>query len=99
MTATCGGTALTCHDPEHNAPLAPTDTQTGGVLWAVQRDMARLECDERHKAGEATWLDILREEVLEAFAEDDPARLRTELVQVAAVAVAWVEAIDRRAEQ
>lgn len=42
------------------------------------------------------WRDILYEEVCEAFAEEDPERLRAELVQVAAVAVAWVEAIDRR---
>lgn len=33
----------------------------------------------------------------EALAESDPARLRAELVQVAAVAVCWIEAIDRRA--
>lgn len=42
------------------------------------------------------WQDILTEEVAEAFAETDPAKLRAELVQVAAVAMAWVEAIDRR---
>lgn len=28
--------------------------------------------------------------------DDDPAKLRTELIQVAAVAQAWAEAIDRR---
>ena len=36
------------------------------------------------------------EEVAEAFAEADVRRLRAELVQCAAVAVKWVEAIDRR---
>jgi len=46
--------------------------------------------------GEDTYRDILAEEVYEAFAENDPARLREELVQVAAVAVNWIEAIDRR---
>ena len=30
------------------------------------------------------------------FAEHDPEQLRKELLQVAAVAVAWIEAIDRR---
>lgn len=44
-----------------------------------------------------TWLDILREEIGEAFAESDPDALRAELIQVAAVAVQWVQAIDRRA--
>jgi hypothetical protein len=42
------------------------------------------------------WVDILEEEVAEALAESDPAKLRAELVQVAAVAMAWIEAIDRR---
>jgi hypothetical protein len=51
------------------------------------------------RAAEKTlkWVDILEEEVAEAAAESDPAKLRAELVQVAAVAVAWIEAIDRRA--
>jgi malonyl CoA-acyl carrier protein transacylase len=43
-----------------------------------------------------TWEHILTEEHYEAMAEEDPTRLREELIQVAAVAVAWVEAIDRR---
>ncbi len=45
-----------------------------------------------------TWAFILMEEVLEALEERDPAQLRGELIQVAAVAAAWVEAIDRRAK-
>lgn len=44
------------------------------------------------------WRTILAEEVYEAFAETDPARLRHELVQVAAVAAAWVEDIDSRSQ-
>lgn len=46
--------------------------------------------------GRVTYAHILTEEWAEAMAEDDAAKLRAELVQVAAVAVAWVEAIDRR---
>lgn len=42
------------------------------------------------------WANILSEEFYEAIAEEDPAKLREELIQVAAVAVAWIEAIDRR---
>lgn len=45
-----------------------------------------------------TFQEILEEEVLEVFAEEDPKRLRTELIQVAAVALQWVEAIDKRGE-
>ncbi|MFI7678533.1 hypothetical protein [Actinophytocola sp. NPDC049390] len=46
--------------------------------------------------GAESWDGILLEEVYEALSEEDPAKLRAELIQVAAVAVAWVEAIDRR---
>jgi len=57
---------------------------------------AKWLTDAHAKAGTVTWRDILDEEVQEAFAEFDPRKLRTELIQVAAVAQAWVEAIDRR---
>jgi regulator of replication initiation timing len=62
-----------------------------------QAAVARFDCQEAAKAGRLNWMLILREEVYEAYAEQDPAALRTELVQVAAVAATWVEAIDRRA--
>lgn len=65
-------------------------------LAPLMRDYARTLCDGEHKAGRGTWEMILAEEFWEAAAEEDPAQLRTELIQVAAVAVAWVEAIDRR---
>lgn len=45
----------------------------------------------------AAWDGVLLEEVFEALAESDPAKRRAELVQVAAVAVNMIEAIDRRA--
>lgn len=47
--------------------------------------------------GLVAWRDILLEEVFEALAEADPTRLRTELIQIAAVSAQWAEAIDRRA--
>ena len=59
-------------------------------------DYARLRCQRAFAEGNGTWLHILLEEIAEAFAENDPARLRAEMIQVAAVAAAWVEAIDRR---
>jgi len=46
--------------------------------------------------GSITFEMILLEEVFEAIAESDLAKLRAELIQVAAVAVQFVEAIDRR---
>lgn len=44
-----------------------------------------------------TWVHLLREEMAEAFAATDPAQLRAELVQVAALAVSWCERLDARA--
>lgn len=69
---------------------------TGDYLEIIEADVARMACEGAAEGGYLDWLHILREEVCEAFAESDPARIRAELVQVAAVAVAWVEAIDRR---
>lgn len=59
---------------------------------------ARHACQSAAHRGETTWRLVFAEESLEALAEDDPAKLRAELVQVAAVAVAWIEAIDRRTQ-
>lgn len=52
------------------------------------------DTDPRDRPG--TWADILLEEVFEALAEEDVDALRRELIQVAAVASQWAEAIDRR---
>ena len=60
--------------------------------------MARRKCERSFRTGVGTYRDILLEEVFEALAESKPNQLRAELIQVAAVAVQWVEAIDRRAE-
>lgn len=49
--------------------------------------------------GTIDWTGIFLEEVYEALAESDPARLRAELLQVAAVAQQWAGAIDRRSPQ
>ncbi|GAA5229246.1 hypothetical protein [Arthrobacter cryoconiti] len=56
---------------------------------------ARQVTDSHAATGHVTWADILLEEVGEAFAEHGADALRTELIQVAAVAAQWVEAIDR----
>ncbi len=51
--------------------------------------------DARMQSGAHSWDAILLEEVFEALVEVDPVRRRAELVQVAAVAAAEIEAIDR----
>lgn len=49
--------------------------------------------------GKPTWVHLVREEVAEAFQEDDPERLAKELIQVAALCVSWVEKIRSRIPQ
>lgn len=69
----------------------------GPVIPKRFADQARESCEATFAAGKGSWSDILHEEFWEAMVEcDDDSRLREELIQVAAVAVAWIECIDRR---
>lgn len=83
---------------EQNHPdgTGPDVGDDGIDLRRAAADQHREHCQRAAALGLVSWADILEEEVAEALAESDPAKLRTELVQVAAVAVAWVEALDRR---
>jgi predicted house-cleaning noncanonical NTP pyrophosphatase (MazG superfamily)/ADP-ribose pyrophosphatase YjhB (NUDIX family) len=79
------------------------------AMWGLQEfpdgtGPERTDAAERAKSagrdawsrGELTWRHILTEEFFEALAESDPRALRTELVQTAAVAVKWIQSLDRR---
>jgi hypothetical protein len=60
---------------------------------------ARKAYDDAARDGTLTWMHILAEEIAEAREEASHSNvdaLRKELVQVAAVAVSWIEAIDWR---
>lgn len=57
-------------------------------------DIERLFRSEYYTHDKPTWAHLIREELAEAFKEDDPARLREELVQVAALAVSCIEKLD-----
>lgn len=82
---------------EQNHPLVP-----GRVQPAYHRARHQISADDwkarnsmRVELGGLAWDGILLEEVHEAFAEGDPKKVRAEMVQVAAVAIAIIEAIDR----
>ncbi|MFF1946932.1 hypothetical protein ACFVWF_32865 [Rhodococcus qingshengii] len=66
-----------------------------GPGFAIDAKRARHSCNLAASLGLVSYRDILNEEVFEAFAESDPDKLRHELVQVAAVTVAWIEKLDR----
>lgn len=72
---------------------------TGNVSQQEYADVKRRWCEAAFGSGYGTWTDILAEEVAEVEAERDPAKLRAELVQVAAVCAAWIADLDSRGEQ
>jgi hypothetical protein len=67
-----------------------------GAEWRAFAEHMRAECERAAAEGRMTWRHILLEEVAEALAEEEPDRIRGELVQAAAVAVQWLQAIDQR---
>jgi len=92
---------VTAVDIERLAQLAKWGEQkhpdgTGTVEQQKYAETARRWCQDAFGSGYGTWADILDEEVAEAKAERDLVKLRAELVQVAAVAAAWVRDIDTR---
>jgi hypothetical protein len=79
-----GGDIFDCE----NIPF-PKDSVLKGTLEMLRR---------RYGANKLGWFDILQEEVCEAFIETEPEKQREEMVQVAAVAVAIIEYMDRQME-
>jgi len=65
------------------------------LAYTVNEQTAKSMCDSAFKDGTGTYSHILHEEFIEALSAPDQDHLREELVQVAAVAVAWIEKIDR----
>lgn len=86
---------------EQNHPdFTPTPPDVFNYTNGMRADeIAKCITDLKAKRGTLSFLDILNEEVVEASVEaaiGNTDALRVELIQVAAVAVSWVEAIDRR---
>lgn len=67
-----------------------------GHEHAAAAEAAKRDCGAAWAGARLTWRHLLIEEFFEALAETDPTALRTELVQMAAAAVKWVQALDRR---
>ncbi|MEU2111849.1 hypothetical protein [Streptomyces sp. NPDC019507] len=90
-------------DTERQAQLAKWGDQkhpdgTGSRFYGKRAAQARRECELAAAEPDfgPQWALILREEVYEALAESDPAALRAELIQVAAVCAAWIHDLDSR---
>lgn len=71
--------------------LLPFTTASADLI----QDHLRCDYEEfEEETGAVTWAHLVREEIAEAFQEDDPARLAEELIQVAALCVSWVERLE-----
>lgn len=83
---------------QSNHPDLPAGVKHPCAFFGIPTaDAARLFCETAFRTGTGSNAHILLEEVSEAIeAADDPVHLRAELVQVAAVALKWIEQIDRR---
>ena len=74
--------------------LIPTITELIGI---PSEERAKRCCDENFRQGTGSWAHIAVEELAEAVEAKTDAERRAELVQLAAVVVAWIENLDRRA--
>lgn len=82
-------------------PMRPPTTGTPpvrigniGSLGIISSNFAKHDCEKAFEAGRGTFAHILVEEVAEAIDAPTLTEMRAELIQVAAVAVQMVEAID-----
>jgi len=86
------------HLPNGTGPGLVVPTTLFGTREYVA-EVAKARTDAASESlgnGSITFEHILTEEYHEALAESDDVKLRRELIQLAAVAVQWVEAIDKR---
>lgn len=86
-TENCDGTG-----PNTRWLLPFTSASATEIETNLRADYENFE--EEH--GHPSWVHLVREELAEAFAETDPARLEAELLQVAALCVSWVERLRER---
>ena len=74
-----------------------------GASNSLLADLAKRRCKAASQNeggdGSITFEHILTEEWAEVLAEEDQDALRTELVQLAAVAVQWIEKLDEEADR
>lgn len=79
-------------------PDAPPGVKFHNAYFGIcTEEAAKKNCDHAMRAGGCSMGHVLIEEVAEAIAAiPNPVQLRAELVQVMAVAMKWIEQIDRR---
>lgn len=76
---------------DQDLPLGASRVKFKGL-----EDHTRAACQKAHAEGTLDYSLILLEEVYEALAEEDPAKMYDELIDTAAVAVKMAELIKRK---
>lgn len=84
---------------EQNHPVHDPEDPAGVFLLGRSYAALEQEAKARFAAGRRSWALVELEEVFEALSAKTPEEARAEFIQVAAVAVAAVESIDRQAEK
>lgn len=78
------------HGDQMDLPLG-----TSAKDWAHTAEVQKDAVDRLSRAGLLTWTNIAMEEIAECFAEEDPAKIRAEALQAAAMFVQIVRRCDR----
>lgn len=73
----------------------PSFTEWAQGYGIPSENDAKVACDAAFGVGQGTWSHILIEELAEAVFADNEQKRKEELIQVAAVAIAWIESIER----
>lgn len=84
------------HGPQDSMPLGGTADLRDAYASGETADAVRGACDRAHADGSCTWVHVEAEELAEAADANTAAEQRTEWVQVAAVAVKAIRALDRQ---
>lgn len=84
--------------PAHTLDFFGNEFDATLTVGIPSERQAKRNCQSAFKQGNGTWAHIVVEELAEAVEAKTPADRRKELVQLAAVVVAWIENIDRRAK-
>lgn len=84
--------SIEIHGDQRGRPLG-----TDPMRYRGAADAARLTVNHGTASDPATWVQIISEEMHEAFAEATPERARVELVQVLAVVMKAIDSIDAEA--
>lgn len=83
--------------PQDLTPSLPDDDDRADIRILITSELqAKRLCDDAFANERGSWAHIAIEEMAEIVDAPDDAHRREELIQLATVCMAWVEAIDRQ---